>query len=176
LDFGKVLKTLSAFFEREGFRYAAVGAFGLHAYGLTRATSDLDFLTEADAQAPLVKFLASLSYETLHISAGYSNHAHLDPAMGRVDFIYVSGETSRQLFAGTKKMLLLENLAIPVPRAEHLAAMKIQAMKNDPQRTLQEMADIQFLLRLPGIDEQEIRSYFERHGLLEKFDEIKKSL
>jgi hypothetical protein len=32
VDFGKVLGTRVTFFEREGFRFAAVGAFGLHAY------------------------------------------------------------------------------------------------------------------------------------------------
>jgi hypothetical protein len=62
--------------------------------------------------------------------------------------------------------------SVPVPRAEHLAAMKIHAMKNDPSRTLQEMADIQFLLRLPDVDHEEIRAYFEQSGLLERYLEI----
>jgi hypothetical protein len=34
--------------------------------------------------------------------------------------------------------------------------------ENDSSRTFQEMADIQFLLRLPGVDTEEIRGYFER--------------
>jgi hypothetical protein len=63
---------------------------------------------------------------------------------------------------------------LPVPRPEHLAAMKVQAMKNDPERTLREMADIQFLLSLPDIDEVEIRGYFERSGLLDRYHEIKR--
>jgi hypothetical protein len=52
--------------------------------------------------------------------------------------------------------------------------MKIHAMKHDPSRTLQEMADIQFLLRLPDVDEEAIRAYFERSGLLERYLEIKR--
>jgi hypothetical protein len=47
-------------------------------------------------------------------------------------------------------------------------------MKNDPSRTLQEMADIQFLLRLTDIDDQEVRGYFERSGLLDRYLEIKR--
>jgi hypothetical protein len=46
--------------------------------------------------------------------------------------------------------------------------------KNDPSRALQEMADIQRLLELPKIDEDEVRRYFERHGLIEAFHEIKR--
>jgi hypothetical protein len=59
LDFGKVVGVLVTFFEREGFRFAAVGAFGLHAYGLSRATLDLDFATEEQAQPKLIALRTS---------------------------------------------------------------------------------------------------------------------
>jgi len=38
------------------------------------------------------------------------------------------------------------------------------------------MADIRFLLQLDGVDEAEVREYFEKAGLGDKFDEIKRSL
>jgi hypothetical protein len=174
VDFSKVLSVVATFFEREGFRFAAVGAFGLHAYGLSRATLDLDLATESRAQTKLITFLESLGYETLHRSAGYSSHLHPPADLARIDLVYVDGETSRLLFGGGGTTLRLGGQVIPVPRAEHLAAMKIHAMKNDPSRTLQDMADIQFLLRLPAIDEEEIRGYFERSGLLERYLEIKR--
>jgi hypothetical protein len=50
------------------------------------------------------------------------------------------------------------------------------AMKNDPGRTFQEMADIRFLLQLPQVDRPEVRSYFERHGLGERYDDLEKTL
>ena len=173
MDFGRVLGTLASFFECRGYRYAAIGAFGLHAYGLARATLDLDFATEAAAQTALIEFLESLGYETLYRSAGYSNHLHALTDLGRIDFVYVGADTGRLLFSGGAA-LELGGRQIPVPRPEHLAAMKVHAMKNDPTRTLQEMADIRFLLNLPGIDEAEVRSYFEQSGLLERYDEIKR--
>lgn len=176
MDFVRVIREIAGFFEREGFRHAVIGAFGLHAYGLSRVTADLDFVTECRAQSRLIEHLESLGYETLHVSAGYSNHLHQDPALGRLDFVYVEGETSRILFGAVVIMQVSEGISVAVPRAEHLAAMKIQAMKNDPDRTLQEMADILFLLRLPGIDEGEVRGYFEKQGLLDRYYEIKRYL
>ncbi len=170
------MRAVAEFFEGEGIAFAIIGAFGLQAYGLNRATSDLDFVTDFNAQAKLIPFLEKLGYATLHVSSGYSNHLHADPAMGRLDFVYVSGDTSRQLLGSAKRLHLLGGVAVAVPRAEHLAAMKIQAMKNDPERTYQEMADIQFLLRLPGINEEEIKGYFEKQGLLDRYNEIKKVL
>ncbi|MBP1595732.1 MAG: hypothetical protein H6Q05_1109 [Acidobacteria bacterium] len=176
LDFVRVIGKVEEFFERGKLRFAVIGAFGLHAYGLSRATYDLDFVAEQPAQAGLVPFLESLGYETLHLSAGYSNHLHPDLSMGRLDFVYVDGETSRELFGSARVMPVMEGIALAVPRAEHLAAMKIQAMKNDPERTFQEMADILFLLRLPEIDGEEIRGYFERQGMIERYHELRKLL
>jgi hypothetical protein len=54
--------------------------------------------------------------------------------------------------------------------------MKVLAIKNDPTRALQDLADIRFLLTLPGVDRQEVRSYFARHGLETRFDELEKTL
>jgi hypothetical protein len=174
VDFPRVLETLLAFCDRERIRIAVVGAFGLAAYGRARATADLDVATEAAAQTRLVGFLESMGYETLHVSEGYSNHLHVDPALGRVDVIYVGGDTAGRLFDGCRALLRLGERAVPVPRAEHLAAMKIHAMKNDPSRTLQDLADIRVLLAVPGVDEDEVRGYFERAGLRERFDELKR--
>ncbi len=176
MDFAKVADAITGFLEREGSPFALAGAFALHAYGLSRATCDIDFVTDSAVRDRLVAFLESLGYETLHASSGYSNHLHPDPAWGRVDFIYVSGETARLLFAARGATLRFGRHEMPVPRAEHLAAMKVHAMKNDPGRALQEMADIRFLLKLPGIDEEEVRGYFEKAGLREQYDEIKRSL
>jgi hypothetical protein len=176
MNFPKVIHEIAGFMHRENVRFALAGAFALHAYGLSRATSDLDFVTEATARQRLVTFLESLGYETLYSSPGYSNHLHPEAAMGRVDLIYVEGETARRLFDAAGTSFRLGGHELPVPRAEHLGAMKVHAMKNDPGRALQEMADIRFLLQLDGVDEEEIRGYFEKAGLEEKFHEIKRSI
>lgn len=175
MDFSRVLAEVASFLESQETGFAIVGAMGLHAYGLSRVTVDLDFVTASSVQDRLVSFLESLGYETLHRSAGYSNHLHADPAMGRVDIVYVDEETAQQLFARPGATLRFGGHEVPVPRAEHLAAMKIHAMKNDPGRAFQEMSDIRFLLQLEGVDQEEIRGYFERAGLLERFHEIKRT-
>jgi hypothetical protein len=62
-----------------------------------------------------------------------------------------------------------------VPKPEHLAALKITAMKNDPARALQDMADVRFLLTLPGVDRIQIRDYFDRQGMRDRFDDLEKT-
>jgi hypothetical protein len=124
------------------------------------------------AQAPLVAFLETLGYETLHVSAGYSNHQHADPDWGGVDVIYVDEETAGQMFPACSRRLRLGGRAAPVPRAEHLVAMKVHAMRNDPTRLVQDLADVQHLLRLPETDRAEVRGYFEKAGLLEWYERV----
>jgi hypothetical protein len=114
-------------------------------------TFDLDLLTVSRAQAPLVALLENLGYETLHRSFGYSNHSHPDPQWGAVDVVYVDDETARRLFSASTRVLSLGAREVPVPSAEHLIAMKVQALRNDPSRELQDLADIQYLLGIQFI-------------------------
>ena len=171
MDFEKTLRMVDDFFGLHGQPWALAGAAALSSYGLARATQDLDFVADAGFQNQLVAHLESAGYRTLYRSAGYSNHLHADAALGRLDFIYVGGDTSRRLFEECREGVFAGR-PVRVPRPEHLAAMKVQAMKNDPERRLQDLADIRFLMGVPGVNEQEVRGYFEGAGLLEDFDEL----
>ncbi len=173
MKFEKILPQLVSFFKDTKCNFAMVGAFSLHAYGLSRSTADLDFITELRCQEGLVHFLEGLGYETIYRSSGYSNHVHPISSMGRLDFIYIYGKTAETLFSETKKTLELCGCKVPVPRPEHIIALKVLAMKNNPSRTFQEMADIQFLMDLPGIDDSMVKESFKKWGMLERYNEIK---
>ena len=172
LDFARVLERVAPFLEEHGFRFAVVGALGLHAYGHNRATFDMDLVVTSATQEGLVAFLEELGYETVHASPGYSNHSHSDPEWGGVDVVYVDEETARQLFSGCSRTLRLGERDVPVPSAEHLAAMKVQAMRNDPSRQMQDLADVQYLLGLPDTDREEVRGYFDKAGMLDWYDRL----
>jgi len=172
LNFKKIFQQITGFFEKEQISYALIGAFALKAYGYVRATQDLDFLIRAEDQEKVIRYFESIGYETLHRSSGFSNHQHPIVKLGRIDFVYVSGETSEQIFQMTRRMPLFGDPSLPVVCPEHLAALKIYAIKNDPERALQEMADIKFILSLPGVDVEMIKSYFQKYGQMERFHEI----
>ncbi|HEX4497924.1 MAG TPA: hypothetical protein VIE43_19775 [Thermoanaerobaculia bacterium] len=175
MDFARVYRVVSAFLNERESPYAVIGGVALVAYGLPRTTLDLDFIVEAAIQDDLIRFLESHGYETLHRSSGYSNHQHPDPLWGNLDFVYVSGGTSQELFGACTARTGPGGVQIPVPTPEHLAAMKVMAMKNDPSRELQDMADIRFLLSLPGVDPIQIRDYFDRQGMRDRYDDVKKT-
>jgi len=68
MDFARVYALVAGFLEACSSRVAVVGGLGLHGHGVTRATLDLDLVTEAEAQEALVAFLEGQGYETLYRS------------------------------------------------------------------------------------------------------------
>ena len=172
VDFARELDVVEGFLARGRFRIAVIGGVALSAYGHPRMTLDLDLVTEADAQETLVAFMESQGFATLHRSSGYSNHRHPDRSRGRVDFMYVRGNTAEKLFASAKELPGPGGRPILVPKPEHLIAMKVQAMKDAPERTWQDLVDIAYLFRLDGVNRDEVRQYFERAGLVDKWHEL----
>ncbi|HEV8239218.1 MAG TPA: nucleotidyl transferase AbiEii/AbiGii toxin family protein [Thermoanaerobaculia bacterium] len=176
MDFAAVLSAIAADMDRHELRYAVVGGIALAGLGMPRTTIDLDIVTDAEAQAHVVAFLEGLGFETVHRSAAYSNHLHREPALGRVDVVYVRRDTAEQLFASVQRVPGPGGLDMPVPAAEHLVAMKVLAMKNDPRREPQELVDIRFLLARPDVDREQVREYFLRHGLLKQLHDVERDL
>jgi hypothetical protein len=172
VDFLRELDVVEGFLSKERFRVAVIGGVALTAYGHPRMTLDLDLVTDAAAQDSLVAFMESQGFVTLHRSSGYSNHRHADRNRGRVDFMYVQGETASKLFASAKELPGPGGRSILVPKPEHLIAMKVQAMKDAPERTWQDLVDIAYLFRLDGVNRDEVRGYFERAGLIDRWHEL----
>jgi hypothetical protein len=172
VEFARVLEPIAAFLDAHSLRWAVVGGLAMQAYGLSRATQDIDLAVEASARSSIVSFMESLGYETLHASEAFSNHLHSDQRLGRVDFLYIDAQTADRLFATSRRVAGMDERSFVVPTPEHIIAMKVHAAKNDPSRTLREMADVEHLLRQPGVEPQVVRPYFEAAGLLRWYDEL----
>ena len=164
-------KRLTEFFDRQHIDYAVIGAFALYAYGYTRATKDIDFITRFKYQSQIVEYLESLGFETLNRSEGFSNHLHsIDSA--RIDLVYVDGETADIIFKAIQKRSIIENSKLPVVSPEHLIALKLFAIQNDPDRKHKELADIKEILRITPVNKDLIREYFKKYGLEDYYGEI----
>jgi hypothetical protein len=170
VDFQFVAGRLRTFFKESGHSYAIIGGFGLLAHGIERATFDLDFVTDRNLQDRLIEFLEAEGYETLYRSSGYSNHLHPSSDLGRIDFVYVDQDTAEKIFASARRVTILDSIEVLVPKPEHLIAMKVRALKNDPSRQAQDLQDISRLAAVPGVDASEVRGYFEALDLGHLFE------
>jgi hypothetical protein len=166
-------KLLTEFFQQKNLDFAVIGAFALYAYGYTRATRDVDFITRQEYQKKIIAFLESLGFETLNCSEGFSNHLH-PIGMMKFDLVYVTDETADTIFEATQKKVIFENLELPVVSPEHLIALKLFAIHNDPDRKFKELGDIKEILRHTVVDHPTIRQYFQKYNLESYYDELKK--
>lgn len=164
-------KVFANFCETHKIPFAVAGAFALHGYGYTRATSDLDFVVTAKSQAALIQFLESLGYETVASSQGFSHHIHVLQG-ARIDLIYVEADTADKMFASVTRIALFEDLELPVVSPLHLVAIKLFAIKNDPTRKLKDLADIRELLERTAVDMAKVRDCFAHYGFEEYFSEV----
>jgi hypothetical protein len=175
MQFDEVLRTWKEWFGREGVRYAVIGGLAVHAWGRSRLTKDVDFAVDSSARDRVVAFAESLGYETLHVSQAYSNHEHQESHFGRIDFMYLAGETAERVFRATTERTVVAGMTAVVASPEHLAMMKAIAMKNFPHRALFEGDDVRVLLNVPGVDRDAVREYYRQHGLLDLYDAIEKA-
>lgn len=149
------------------------GGFAMVAWGSTRTTVDLDLAVDESARAGVLSRLSAAGFETVSDCEGFSNLLHPDPDLGRLDILWVEGSTSQRLFQAAVTRSGPDGEPTLVPAPEHLVAMKLKAIRNQPTRVFRDGEDLRLLLSLPGIDENGIREAFERTGLLDLFHRLK---
>jgi hypothetical protein len=176
VDFGREIDDIGRFLSEAGHSFGIVGGVALAAYGHPRLTLDLDFVVDAAAQDEVIGFMEGRGFLTLHRSSGYSNHRHAVERRRRVDFMYVRDDTAARVLRGLRQLPGPGGRLIPVPRPEHLIAMKVHAIKQAPERTWQDMADIGYLVRLDGVSRDEVRGYFSKHGLEDRWRDLERAL
>ncbi|MEM6456705.1 MAG: hypothetical protein AAF772_16560 [Acidobacteriota bacterium] len=176
MDVRAVHARIADFLDGRGVRHAVAGGFALHAYGVSRATYDLDLLVEQRAQAALVDFLEAEGYRTLHRSTGYSNHVHAASDAGRVDVIYLAAPTAEAVLGAADARAITDAWRAPVPRAEHLIALKLHGAAQDPPRLPRDLQDIRDLLvRHRDIDRAAVRQQFAKRGFADLYDRLMES-
>lgn len=145
--------------------HALIGGFALALHGITRATGDIDLIVLEENKNELIEGLDQIGYK-LQLETKEVLH-FLGPA--RVDILLAKRPLSKQMLGRAK---LDPVLNIKFLQAEDIIGLKIQAYCNNSKRTLQDKADIQYLMnQYPGLDYDQIKIYAD---LFNQWDEIKK--
>jgi hypothetical protein len=172
VNLARVIDLAGGLLTEHRIRWAVCEGLGMAAYGLARTTFDVDLVADGDKLDEVMALMEGNGFETLYRSRGFSNHLHPDRDLGRVDIVYIRDRTREQLFAAAREVPGPGGRTLLAPKPEHLAALKVAAMASDPGHTFQELDDIRFLLTLPGVDRDEVRRFFARHGLEGRYEEV----
>lgn len=175
LSLRAIIETLSEYFKKNEFDFGLIGAFALYAIGYVRATKDVDIITRLKYQDEIVFYLESLGFTTIHKSTAFSNHEHMIGSI-RVDMMYVDGDTADNIFSSTESKILFKGLKVPVVSAEHLIALKLFAIKNDPDRKHKDASDIEEIIKNSDLKKINIKHYFIKYGQEQLYEELSEKL
>ena len=152
INLRKTLEIARTQLESAHISFALIGGFALSAHGIHRATKDIDLLVDGSKKEEIKKkFLSQgfkLSYESEEVLQFHWP--------GYLDIILANRPLSLEMLKNSSNYKLLD---IPVVSPEGIIGLKIQAYKNDPSRKLQDLADIQDLLKIPGVNLNKIKEY-----------------
>ena len=148
-----LLDSVHAWLDAAGVDHALIGAFALAAWGVQRATNDLDFLIDGAKTVEARKALENEGFTVFHSSSEVLQMA----GPGPVDFILARRPLSQAML---KRASARRFRGIKCVGPEDLIGLKIQAYKNEPRRELQDRADIQRLIEVsPSLDWARIKEY-----------------
>ncbi len=86
--------------------------------------------------------------------------------------LYVEGSTADEIFSATTLRTIYDEERFPVVSPEHLAAMKLFAAAQNPDRRLKDLSDIRELVKHTSVNRESLRKYFVKYGLEKYYDEV----
>lgn len=168
MDFERVLKALLTELERHHIRYAAIGGFALGALGAERTTKDLDLLIDRDDLDRVHTVMNDLGYLRYAQTANVTHYRHPDAEWVSVDVIHALRRHAREMLSRAKLCPIFRNtLTLRVAEPEDVIGFKVQAIANNPDRRLQDQADIERLMAIyrDRLDWKRLHEYYDLFGM-----------
>ncbi len=157
INLRKTLQVSHELLQKCGVRHALIGGFALSSYGFHRATLDIDFLAEGSKKNLIIQTFLQNGFELKYESDEVLQFI----GFGFVDVLLANRPLSLMML---DKAIENSQLGVYVVQPEDFVGLKIQAYMNDPQRELQDKADIQNILKMPHIKMDEIKKYADLFG------------
>jgi len=146
MDFKLVLEKLLTAFKEQEIRYALMGGFAMGLWGAGRTTVDVDFLVNRDDMQKVDAIMSQLGYECKYRSENVSQYVSPLKIFGEVDFLHAFREASLQMLQRAEEKEVFGMIKIKSLIPEDIIGLKLQAIKNNPERQQSEMEDIMFLV------------------------------
>lgn len=152
--------------EQNGtLRLFLIGGRALEAHGVVRFTKDVDFLVATEDIPAMSTVLTTAGYRKTDENAIFSRWKHPSLSVDDVDVMYVNRLTFEKLMEGSV-LHQLGKTGLRVPSMPSLIALKLHAMRSNPERLEKDGRDIaELLLKNPqALDKASLETLFAKYG------------
>lgn len=173
MDLRRLLEVVRSACGAAGARWAVIGGVAMNAYGHARTTFDFDVASEDRHRGEILRRVEGGGFRLLNDVPAFSNLLHDDRDLGRLDFLWMNDATADVVFRGARVLTVPDGPEVLVPAPEHLISMKVRGIQNQPTRVFRDAADLQHLLRIPGLDDNQVREAFAKSDLLDLLERLR---
>lgn len=171
------LRDLTEYFKRQNIVVLLIGGYAMEIYGVIRQTLDIDFLISDEYFDKIKKRMSEKGYRLIAETENFMRFYNFEASLSDIDFLVVNETTFENLFKKSKSGKV-GTAQCNVPSVEHLIALKLHAIKNNPDREARDIADIVELTRKNSseITSDTLKLYCDEYGPENIFEKIRKYL
>lgn len=161
--------------QRRGeLRFMLIGGRSLEAHGYVRNTKDVDLMIATHDLPVMERLLISIGYRKEVETSIFSRWKHGSMEAEDVDLMFVGQSTFDSLDKDCVP-LKIGSALLRVPSVAGIAALKLHAIKNNPERLAKDSTDIISLMRLnpASLDHDGLRTLCEKFGNAEIWAKLK---
>lgn len=161
----EALKILTDRFRSQKIPTVLIGGMALYAYGGARVTTDVDFLLSDDHVKNVMMVLEKEGYKVKQKHDLFVRFEKPGLTLAAIDFVFVDEETFSTI-QKEGRIMTMAGMEFVVPSIQHLIALKLHAIKNNPSRKDKDLADVVGLIRKNGISirSKDMAHLFEKYG------------
>lgn len=141
--------------QRRGIRVFIVGGYAVNAHGFSRMTQDSDCLIVADDLKKADEVFREDGFIMSRKLQSHARYFNADCVPPLVDVLLVNESTFGKMWP-ERIACEFHGHALQIPRLDHLFAMKLHAIRNQPDRVSKDLLDICELIKVnPGVVSRE---------------------
>ena len=141
-----IFEFLADFFRQTKIQFLLIGGFAVNAYGFSRQTADVDCLIAEENKVKALQRFQASGFKIQAQGPIFARLTHTEYSMD-LDLLFVESRTLQNMIKEAKSVKITGQ-CLPIPSLNHLIALKLHAVKNDPQREWSDLPDILNLVRI----------------------------
>lgn len=156
-----------------GIPLLLVGGTAVQVFGYGRFTKDFDCLIAHESDGEIEALMLAADYEIFDRSPVVTRYRHRQNPLLVLDTLLVNAETFAKMWA-MRGSVRLATFELQVAAPLHVIAMKLHAVKSDPQRKFRDLVDILEIIRLKKttFSREDLLTVCRRYGTVELEGEI----